>query len=304
MRLTYTALATLAALLSCSDSVPTAGNPKAVLKHDVSLVARGTGGDDNGADGKRLLRNAHAQDESQDSQLFEERSVHVPEKGTVVVASAVAHVIPSEANPIAKKVVEANTHVKDGAGQEKYWLLTKLESFKKKLMEGRKIQAFMEKLNTLLGRKPTIKDAEKPTTTAGNTNTVKDEVKATANGGTHTTHDDKPPVTTIIHPEAGGQSKFASTRGAVAEKMKDATKKMQDKVAEWNKKLEQYKKKVKEGPKYKAFMEELKTFLGLKPTIKDAEKPTTTAGNTNTVKDEGKATANGGTHTTHDTIQR
>uniref|UniRef100_M4C3L1 RxLR effector protein n=1 Tax=Hyaloperonospora arabidopsidis (strain Emoy2) TaxID=559515 RepID=M4C3L1_HYAAE len=75
MRLTYTALATLAALLSCSDSVPTAGNPKAVLKHDVSLVARGTGGDDNGADGKRLLRNAHAQDESQDSQLFEERSV-------------------------------------------------------------------------------------------------------------------------------------------------------------------------------------------------------------------------------------
>nr|BAP68799.1 RxLR effector candidate protein [Hyaloperonospora arabidopsidis Emoy2] len=129
MRLTYTALATLAALLSCSDSVPTAGNPKAVLKHDVSLVARGTGGDDNGADGKRLLRNAHAQDESQDSQLFEERSVAVPEAATGA-ASAVVHSFTSEASPIAKNVVEATTHVKDGAGQEKNWLLTKLESFK------------------------------------------------------------------------------------------------------------------------------------------------------------------------------
>uniref|UniRef100_A0AAV1UPZ9 Uncharacterized protein n=1 Tax=Peronospora matthiolae TaxID=2874970 RepID=A0AAV1UPZ9_9STRA len=57
MRVVFTAVATMAALLACSDSVPTAGEPEAVLEHDVSLfVARGTDGDAYGEDAKRLLR--------------------------------------------------------------------------------------------------------------------------------------------------------------------------------------------------------------------------------------------------------
>uniref|UniRef100_M4C4M8 RxLR effector candidate protein n=1 Tax=Hyaloperonospora arabidopsidis (strain Emoy2) TaxID=559515 RepID=M4C4M8_HYAAE len=41
MRLTYTAVVTLADLLSCSDSLLTGGDPKDILRHVVSFVAQG-----------------------------------------------------------------------------------------------------------------------------------------------------------------------------------------------------------------------------------------------------------------------
>ena len=54
----------------------------------------------------------------------------VPGGTLEAVASGVAHGIASEANTIAKKVVEANTHLKDGVGQGKSWLLKKHKSLK------------------------------------------------------------------------------------------------------------------------------------------------------------------------------
>uniref|UniRef100_A0AAV1UQ47 Uncharacterized protein n=1 Tax=Peronospora matthiolae TaxID=2874970 RepID=A0AAV1UQ47_9STRA len=128
MRLAYTAVATLAALLSCSDSVPTAGNLKAVPEHGLSLVAHKTHGDDYVAHAQRLLREAHAQDESHDSYLFEERG---PPGGAVeAVAANAAHEVMSETKSVVDAVAGANAHVKDGAVQEKSWLMTKLAALK------------------------------------------------------------------------------------------------------------------------------------------------------------------------------
>uniref|UniRef100_A0AAV1URD0 RxLR effector protein n=1 Tax=Peronospora matthiolae TaxID=2874970 RepID=A0AAV1URD0_9STRA len=214
MRLAYTAVTTLAALLYCSDSVPAAGDPKAVLKHDVSqFVARRTYGDDYRVNTKRLLRNAHAQGDSDDLLVTEERGLPSSIFG---VTSGIPQKFASTKNVVADGVKTAAKKMEDKMTE----LIMKLDPYGKKLMKNSKFKAFMKHYNTLFRRKSTVKDAKKPTTTTGNTNTVKDKGEATENGGAHITHDtkpetnvghttrdDMPPVTTISHSETVGQPK-------------------------------------------------------------------------------------------------
>uniref|UniRef100_A0AAV1USW8 Uncharacterized protein n=1 Tax=Peronospora matthiolae TaxID=2874970 RepID=A0AAV1USW8_9STRA len=212
MRLAYTAVTTLAALLSCSHSVPTAGDPKAVLKQDVSqFVARGTDGDDYKVNTKRLLRNAHVQGTLEEALLLEERTGLVETVG-VWIGNGIKFVSRKAGPAVDKHLGElgaaAGRIVIDEVKQKVLFvgkLLKLLVPIKKMLLEFPAFKKIDEWFKMMKGSKPVVVDAEKSTTTSGLANLVKEKGKAIANGEVYTTHDAKPPLIPVTHPGGGGQ---------------------------------------------------------------------------------------------------
>nr|BAP68792.1 RxLR effector candidate protein [Hyaloperonospora arabidopsidis Emoy2] len=167
MHLAYTAVATLAALLSCSHSVPTAGDPRAVLKHDVSLVARGTDGDDYRVNTNRLLRDSHVQGTSEEALLLEERTGPGPvetagvsiAKGIKVVSEKVGPIVDKHLGELGAVTSEILIHELKQKVSFVGKLLKLLGPIKKMLLEVPAFKKIEKWFNKMTGGKPVVVDA-------------------------------------------------------------------------------------------------------------------------------------------------